>query len=194
MTYGSTRHNRRSIRLPAYNYAQAGAYFVTIVTYQRECAFGEIMAGQMRVNEIGAVVREEWLRYAEIRGEIALDDYVIMPNHVHGIVIIRDVGAHGHAPLPVRTRQRPARSLGSFVAGYKAAATRRINEIRGTAGVPVWQRNYYDRVIRDEEELNRIRQYIIDNPLHWDEDPENPNAVGAVREPPLHDSSGARSA
>ena len=186
MRYDPAKHHRRSIRLRGYDYAQSGAYFVTIVTYQRECAFGRIMAGQMRVNEIGAVVREEWLRSAEIRGEIALGEYVIMPNHVHGIVIIRDVGAHGHAPLPVRTRQRPARSLGSFVAGYKAAATRRINAIRGTPGHRVWQRNYYERVIRGDAELNRIRQYIIDNPIHWEQDPENPDRAGAVGEPPLY--------
>ncbi len=190
MKYDPAKHHRRSVRLPGYDYAQAGAYFVTLVTHQRECAFGEIMAGQMRVNEIGAVVRLEWLRSAEIRGEIALGEYVIMPNHVHGIVIIRDVGAHGHAPLPVRTRQRPARSLGSFVAGYKAAATRRINVIRGTPGHPVWQRSYSERVIRGEEELNRIRQDNIDNPLRWDEDPENPAVVGALGRGPLHGSSG----
>ncbi len=185
MTYDPAKHHRRSIRLPGYDYAQSGAYFVTMVTYQRECAFGRIMAGQMLVNEIGAVVREEWLRSAEIRGEIALGEYVIMPNHVHGIVIIRDVGAHGHAPLPVRTSQRPARSLGSFVAGYKAAATRRINVIRGTPGHPVWQRNYYERVIRGDADLNHIRQYIADNPAYWEEDVENPDRVGAASEPVL---------
>ena len=189
MRYDPSKHHRRSVRLPAYDYSQPGAYFVTIVTDQRQCAFGAIVAGHMRLNEIGAVVREEWLRSAEIRGEIALGEYVIMPSHVHGIVIIRDVGAHGHAPLPVRTRQRSARSLGSFVAGYKGAATKRINVIRGTPGHPVWQRNYYEHVIRSDEELNRIRQYIIDNPIHWDEDPENPNAAGAVREPPLYEKS-----
>ncbi len=178
MRYDPAKHYRRSIRLPGYDYTQVGAYFVTIVTYQRECTFGEVVAGQMRVNEIGAVVREEWLRYAEIRGEIALGEYMIMPSHVHGIVIIRDVGAHGHAPLPARTRQRPTRSLGSFVAGYKAAATRRINVIRGTLGHPVWQRNYYERVIRGDTELNRIRQYIADNPACWEEDVENPSRGG----------------
>ncbi len=184
MKYDPAKHHRSSIRLPGYDYTQVVAYFVTIVTYQRECAFGEIMAGRMRVNKIGAVVREEWLRSAEIRGEIALGEYVIMPNHVHGIVAIRDVGAHGHAPLPVRTRQRPARSLGSFVGGYKTAATRRINVIRGTPGHPVWQRNYYERVIRGDAELNRIRQYIADNPTSWEEDVENPDRAGAVGEPP----------
>jgi REP element-mobilizing transposase RayT len=77
--------------------------------------------------------------------------------------------------------------LGSFVAGFKSAATKRINQIRGTLGVPVWQRNYYERVIRNDEELNRIRQYIVDNPTHWEEDSENPNNVGAIREPPPPD-------
>ena len=188
MTYDSTKHNRRSIRLPGYDYAQAGAYFVTLVTHQRQCLFGEIVDGAMLVGSHGDTVKEEWLRSAEVRREIELDAFVLMPNHIHGIVVIRDqstvVGAHGRAPLPPMPH-RPPRSLGSFVAGFKSAVTKRINEIRGTAGLPVWQRNYYDRVIRDEEELSRIRQYIIDNSARWAEDPENPNAVGAVREPPL---------
>ena len=194
MTYDSTKHNRRSIRLPAYDYAQAGAYFVTLVTHQRQRLFGEIVDGEMLVGSHGDTVKEEWLRSAEVRREIELDAFVLMPNHIHGIVVIRDqatvVGAHGRAPL-LPTPHRPPPSLGSFVAGFKPAVTKRINEIRGTAGLPVWQRNYYDRVIRDEGELNRIRQYIIDNPARWAQDPENPiNAsrprnVGAVGEPPL---------
>ena len=113
-----------------------------------------------------------------------------MPNHIHGIMVIRDqsgvVGAHGRAPLP-QTPHRQPRSLGSFVAGFKSAATKRINVIRGTPGQSVWQRNYYERVIRTDAELNHIRQYIADNPAYWDEDPENPSAAGAVHEPPLHD-------
>jgi putative transposase len=191
MNYDPTRHHRRSIRLPAYDYAQAGAYFVTMVTHKRQCLFGEIVGGQMRLATHGQVVSEQWLRSALVRGEIELDAFVVMPNHIHGIVIMRvqpmAVGAHGcaplhgRAPLPSSSLYRPPRSLGSLVAGFKSAATKRINEIRGTLGVPVWQRNYYERVIRNSEELNRVRQYIIDNPAHWEEDRENPNNVGAVR-------------
>jgi len=194
MNHDPTRHHRRSIRLPAYDYAQAGAYFVTMVTHQRQCLFGEIVGGQMRLAAYGQVVSEQWLRSALVRGEIELDAFIVMPNHIHGIVIIcaqpMGVGAHGRAPqhgrapLPSSSPYRPPRSLGSLVAGFKSAATKRINQIRGTLGVPVWQRNYYERVIRNDEELSRIRQYIADNPAHWEEDRENPNNVGSIREPP----------
>jgi REP element-mobilizing transposase RayT len=191
MTHNQPRYHRRSIRLPTYDYAQAGAYFVTMVTHQRQCLFGEIVGGQMRLAAYGQVVSEQWLRSALVRGEIELDAFIVMPNHIHGIVIMRvqpmAVGAHGRAPLPSSLPYRPPRSLGSLVAGFKSAATKRINEIRGTLGVSVWQRNYYERVIRNGEELNRVRQYIIDNPAHWEQDRENPNNVGAVREPPLPD-------
>jgi REP element-mobilizing transposase RayT len=158
-----------------------------MVTHQRQCLFGEIVGGQMRLAAYGQVVSEQWLRTALVRGEIELDAFIVMPNHIHGIVIIRaqpmDVGAHSRAPLP-SSPYRPPRSLGSLVAGFKSAATKRINEMRGTLGVPIWQRNYYERVIRNDEELNRVLQYIIDNPAHWEEDRENPNNVGAVRERP----------
>jgi REP element-mobilizing transposase RayT len=177
MSYDPQRHHRRSIRLPAYDYAQPGAYFVTVVTHQRQCLFGEIVDGQAVVNGYGDVVEREWLRSTQIRREIQLDAFVVMPNHIHGIVIIGDhtmnVGAHGRAPL----LRRSPRSLGSFIAGFKSAVTKRINETRGTPGLPVWQRSYYERVIRDEEELNRSRQYIADNPGRWADDPENP-AIG----------------
>ena len=183
MKYDPGKHHRRSVRLPGYNYAQAGAYFVTFVTHQRQCLFGEIVDGEMLVGSHGDTVMEEWLRSAEVRREIELDAFVLMPNHVHGIVIIRDVGAHGRAPLPP-TSHRPPRSLGSFVAGFKSAITKRINLLRETPGRPVWQRNYYERVIRDDAELNRMRQYIADNPACWEEDVENPDRAGAVGDPP----------
>jgi len=187
MRYDAEKHHRRSIRLRGYDYAQAGAYFVTICTQNRECLFGEIVDGQVALNVPGEVVAEEWLRSARIRGEIELDAFVVMPNHLHGIVVIRDVGAHGRAPLP-SPPHRPPRSLGSFVAGFKSVSTKRINAIRGTPGVPVWQRNYREHVIRDDHDLGRVRRYIAENPLRWDEDPENPNAAGAHGRAPLRDT------
>ena len=198
MTYDSTRHRRRSIRMPAYDYAQAGAYFVTMVAHQRQSLFGEIVDGRVVTNGYGEAVEHEWLRSSEIRPGVQLDAFVVMPNHVHGIVIIGDrVGAHSCAPLPKALLHRPPRSLGSLVAGFKSAATKRINEIRGAPGLPVWQRNYYEHVIRDEEELNAVRQYIVDNPARWEEDCENPNNVrepnvGAHGRAPLHSRAPVR--
>jgi REP element-mobilizing transposase RayT len=149
------------------------------VSHQRESIFGLVENGEVILSAIGKIVAGEWLRSADIRQEIELDDFVIMPNHLHAIVAIVDdttsVGAHGRAPLRAgdSPTYRPPRSIGSLVAGFKSSATRRINDLRSMPGVPVWQRNYHDRIIRDEQELNRIRQYIIDNPAKWDEDPEN---------------------
>ena len=177
MTYDPTTHHRRSIRLPTYDYAQPGAYFVTLVTHARECLFGQVIDSEMRLNGLGDVVAREWRRTGGIRREVELDVFVVMPNHVHVIVF---VGAHGRAPEHDAPDygappHRPPRSLGSLVAGFKSAVTKRINGMRGTPGLPLWQRNYYEHVIRDEEELNRVREYVAGNPTNWEEDPENPN-------------------
>ena len=161
-------HRRRTIRLAGYDYTHPGAYFLTIDTWQYECLFGEIVNSMMILNEMGELVSEEWLKTPEIRREIQLDVFQIMPNHLHGIIIINDVGAHGRAPLPNGSQPiRQPHSLGSFVAGFKSVTTKRINIFRDTPGAPVWQRNYYEHVIRSEDELEHIRQYILANPLNW---------------------------
>jgi putative transposase len=174
----SINHHRRSIRLKEYDYSQPGKYFVTICTYNHECTLGEIANGQMRLNEIGKIVEEEWLRTLNIRPEIALDVYVIMPNHIHCIIVIKEespiphVGTHSCASL----LQRKPRSLGSIIAGFKSVATKRINEMRHTPSFPVWQKRYYDRVIRNDKELDNIREYIQNNVLQWAierDDPDN---------------------
>ena len=172
-------HHRRSIRLKDYDYTQAGAYFVTLVTYARECMFGEIGAdGVLMLNPLGEIAREEWGKSTGIRREIALDEFIIMPNHVHGIVLMLGhdtVGAHGRAPLP-NPFHRPPKSLGAFVAGFKSATTKRLNQTRATPGAPVWQRNYYDHIVRDEGDLARLRTYIQDNSAQWALDQFHPAA------------------
>jgi len=132
-----------------------------------------------------AVVEDSWLWLGDQYDYVVLDEYVLMPNHLHGIIFIEDpVGAVREPPLPIR------KPLGRLIGAFKTVSTKRINDLRGTPGTRVWQRNYYERVIRSRSELDRIRQYIEENPLAWAEDPENPTAegtigVGAVREPPL---------
>ncbi len=174
MGFDLDKHRRRSIRLPGYDYTQAGAYFITACTHVRACLFGTIVDGVMALNAFGEIVRDEWLKSAQIRREIQLDGFVVMPNHIHGIVVVDPViplsppvGAHGRAPL-----HRKPKSLGAFMAGFKPAVTRRVNEICHTPGNPVWQRNYYEHVIRDESELGRIREYILSNPQQWEADKE----------------------
>jgi len=177
MKYDSKKHHRRSIRLKGYDYSQPGGYYVTVVTYNRECLFGEIVDGKMILNELGRIVYDEWIKTAEIRDEIELDEFIIMPNHIHGIIFIVDnrrgnrrVGAHGCAPL-----RRQPKSIGSIMAGFKSAVTKRLNKFRKTPGTPVWQRNYWEHIIRAENDLNKIREYIINNPLQWELDDENPD-------------------
>jgi putative transposase len=178
-------HQRRSVRLPNYDYSQAGAYFVTVCAHNRRCLFGRLAGEHVMLSRIGGILAEEWKRSSDIRQEIRLDEWVVMPNHLHGIVIIRDcgdgvaadVGAHGRAPL-----EREARSLSSFIAGFKAATTKRMNDMRETPGARLWQRNYYERVIRSQDELRKFRKYILDNPTQWALDRENPDRdTGAVQ-------------
>ena len=197
MGYDPILHVRRSIRLPDYDYSQAGAYYVTVCAYQRRCLFGVVKDGRVRLSRIGKIAAEEWLRSCGVRPEVTLDAWVIMPNHLHGIII---VGAHGDAPPPLGLRwpdarngetrfpardshgrahchaplHRQARSVASFVGGFKGAVTRRANALRNTQGVPIWQRGYHEHVIRDEAELHDIRLYIGQNPSQWDTDTENP--------------------
>ena len=191
---------RRSTRLEGVDYSHAGGYYVTIVTLWRECLFGEVVDGEMQVNPLGRIVQEEWFRSAKIRKEIHLfeDEFVIMPNHLHGIVWIEtnSVGADGVRPTkdgfrptdygvrPVKytgprradawhaSLHRKPRSLGSFIAGFKASVTRRADHELNTGNI--WQRNYYEHILRDQADYERIASYILDNSLNWDKDKENP--------------------
>ena len=189
--------DRRSVRLKDYDYAQAGAYFVTICTYDRDCLMGEVVNGEMRLNEYGEIARDEWLHTASVRRNVVLDAFVAMPNHVHGIIILTgDVGATrrvvrmdggvtlGTGEAPAGTGEAAPRpydgkgkmqsgSIGAIIGQFKSATTKRINVRRGTPGIPVWQRNYHERILR-EGELDRIRAYIRNNPAQWEMDVENP--------------------
>lgn len=170
------KYHHRSIRLGGYDYSSAGAYFVTLAAYQRQCLFGEVKDEQMVLSPIGKIV---------LRKEICLDpeDFVVMPNHIHGVVQIigtESVEAHGVRPVinsggrrpPL---QRPPRSLSSFIAGFKSAVTQRAMAFDETIPGSVWQRNYYEHIIRDEREWARIRAYIETNPVNWERDEENPD-------------------
>jgi putative transposase len=188
----------KSIRLPNYDYAGNALYFITICTAGREMLFGEVRNGAMAMNEFGWIVWEEWERSAEIRLEIELDVFVVMPNHFHALVTIvpaEPVAAHGvrlPAEMPASTQnkrfadegarraplRRSPRSLGSLVAGFKAATTSKINVLRGIAGPSVWQPNYYERIVRNEHAHARIASYVEFNAMQWSIDRENPARVG----------------
>jgi len=176
MKYDPQRHHRRSIRLKGYDYSQAGAYFVTIVTQNKKCFFGDIVDSKMVLNDAGRTVEYTWHDLPKHNLHIELDAFVIMPNHLHGIIIISDhivilVGA-GSEPAPTTTPKR--HGLPEIIRQFKTYSSKRINQKRRTIGMPLWQRNYYEHIIRNEDELNRIREYIINNPLQWELDRENP--------------------
>jgi putative transposase len=176
MKFDPAKHHHRSIRLQGYDYAQAGAYFVTICTQNRECFFGEIVDGEMQLSEIGKVAEECWRAIPNHFSNVALDVFVVMPNHVHGVVMITTVGRGTacRAPTTDRFGHPVANSLPTVIRSFKSAVTRRISTLLNTTGISVWQRNYYEHVIRNEEELLSLRRYIVDNPLQWALDRENP--------------------
>jgi putative transposase len=170
------KHHRRSIRLKGYDYSQAGAYYITIVTYQRDCLFGEIMNKEMIPNDFGNIADECWRGIPKHFTFVELGAHVIMPNHIHGIVVIRDTG-RGAAMLrpyedhPHKINLKPG-SLGAIVRSYKSAVSYRIHKESNTTGI--WQRNYYEHIIRDEQDLQNKSDYIEANPMLWDEDDNNP--------------------
>lgn len=173
------KHHRQSIRLQGYDYSQAGAYFVTIITYQRDCLFGEIENKEMVLNNLGKISNECWQEIPEHFPFVELGSYVIMPNHVHGIIVITDKG-RGTAVLrpydgnPHKINVKPG-SLGAIVRSYKSAVSYRANKELTMTGI--WQRNYYEHVIRNDKEMDKIWRYIEANPAQWEEDEENPNRL-----------------
>jgi putative transposase len=186
MKYDTQKHRRRSIRLPGYDYARRGRYFVTICICDKENLFGKISNGLMEMNEYGRIAHEEWLKTEELRSNLRLDRFVVMPNHIHGIVIItshtnskgkNDIcrGAARCAPTGEPSGKPTAGSLSAIVRAFKSAVTKRINDMRRTPGAPLWQRNYYEHIIRNDGELNGTRKYVNDNPKNWEQDEENPN-------------------
>ncbi len=208
MPYDPQRHHRRSIRLPGYDYTQPGAYFVTVVTHERTPMFGDIADGEMRLNDAGRVAQQCWLDIPSHFPHVELDAFIIMPNHVHGILWIVEtppmgttagtmagtVGAKDFSPLPspplpsnvppissqplgVSSDAAPqphgtSKTIGSVVRGFKIGVTKWFRQ--NTTIYTVWQRNYYEHIIRTDDALARIRAYIQSNPQRWAEDQENP--------------------
>ena len=195
---------RRSGHLPDYDYSLPGAYFVTTCTHNREQMFGMVDNGRMILNRLGEVVQRCWHDLPYYYPSVQLDAFVVMPNHVHGIIILTDVesrasvgaGLHGARPTnglsPMgpdtrtnATRTRPAPTVGDagrvslreVVRALKSFSAIRINGIRNSRGVPVWQRGYHDHVIRTDADLKDIRLYIQNNPLRWSLDPDNPDSM-----------------
>lgn len=192
---------RRSIRIQGYDYSQGGAYFVTICAHRKRLLFGRVTAGTVRLNDVGNTVAQYWEAIPNHVAQVIVDEYVVMPNHFHGILIISDdsgwpvAACHSLDTSEVsggpacythqreQGRQRLSGpkpgSVGSIVRAFKSAVTRAMRQRASGITGPIWQRNYYEHVIRDESGLNRIREYIRTNPMRWERDREHPNPRGA---------------
>lgn len=176
--------HRRSIRLPHYDYRGAGLYFVTLCTYDRACLFGDVRNGMMRLNEIGRVVALAWQEVAARHPWAIVDESVVMPNHLHGIIQLTAEQKPGlsvalaawraqhpsRSPFvetPTRPRGPQCRSLGAIVGSFKSVTTKQVNLLRASPAAPVWQRGYFERIIGDDATLAKVRRYIASNPCRW---------------------------
>jgi putative transposase len=175
------KRRRKRLRLADYDYSEPGAYFVTICVKDRGRLLGDVSDGVMRLNRSGETVQDCWNDHAKNPSAIGLDAFVVMPNHVHGIIVIVDqpVGSIHESTLPKTAAKRRAMLLPKIIGRFKMNSSKRINELRGTAGAPVWQRNYFEHIIRNDKSLYRIREYIAANPQRWQSDQENVNATGS---------------
>jgi putative transposase len=179
--YNPQIHHRRSIRLKYYDYNQAGAYFVTICVQNRECLFGNITNQNLQLNQYGQIIDRIWHHLPNHFDNLEIDAAVIMPNHFHGILLITDRSSivsetnrvNGNRPFyEQKTR------LGQIIAYFKYQTTKLINQKRHLPGLRIWQKNYYEHIIRNEKTLAILRQYIMENPTRWDIDqlhPQNPS-------------------
>lgn len=171
--------HRRSLRLQSVNYAAAGAYFVTICTHQRAEIFAQIEADTVKLSSTGNVVESVWKEIPAHHASVELDEFVVMPNHIHGIIVIHQspVGAQFIAPKSKSGTidSGHATTLGAIVRAFKARCTHAIHQDQ-SAEMTIWQRNYYEHIIRNEKELMSIREYISNNPLQWDLDANNLHA------------------
>ncbi|HEX3500395.1 MAG TPA: transposase [Stellaceae bacterium] len=164
---------RRSLRLPGYDYGRPGSYFVTICNADRKCSLGKIVDEEMSLSATGEIARDLWQSLPERHEALSLDEFVVMPNHIHGIIELTE----------------HCQKVPSVVGAYKSLSTKAINVANATPGGQFWQRSYHEHVIRDERARDRIREYIRNNPLKWHLDRENPVISAAVRRagraPPL---------
>lgn len=170
MPYDSEKYDRKSIRLKEYDYSSAGWYFVTICAQKRECVFGHVSKGDVILNRIGQIVMECWKWLPQQYQYVNLDEWVIMPNHLHGIIIINNDRGMGGSRTAPTTKIKP---LGALIGAFKTVSTKRIRQEYDCSEASFWQRNYYEHVIRNDADLLRIREYIINNPVNWETDEEN---------------------
>ena len=167
---------RKSPRLKDYDYSQNGAYFITICTYRREHSFGEIIDDEMYLSEMGKIAHSCWKQVPDHFPQVEIDAFIVMPNHVHGIILIGDqpasetnVGTRYASSAP-RPNGAKSGSLGAIIGSYKSAVTKQIRDFQKTSDTIIWQERYHDHIIRNIESLDKIRAYTVNNPALWDKD------------------------
>jgi putative transposase len=177
--------SRKSIRLDNYDYSSEGFYFITICCFEKRCLFGDILNNEMVLNTFGKIAFDEWFKTESLRPNIKMHEFIVMPNHIHGIInIVHPVGAScarppgilyesGEHSSPLRG---PSQTVGAIVRGYKAAVTSAINKMNNKSN-SIWQRNYHEHIIKNDESHIKISEYIINNPCTWKTDSINPNFV-----------------
>ena len=161
MSYDPNIHHRRSIRLKSFDYRSEKAYFVTLCVQDRECLLGEIVNGVMNLSEVGEAVSVIWHDLPHRFPFLQLDTFCIMPNHLHAILLFQS--PEGSTALPDKT-------LGEVLRAFKSLSGIQGNRLLDRSGRPFWQRNYYERVLRNEHEHTTTQRYILDNPLNWETD------------------------
>ena len=171
LSTGDETPRRKRLRLREYDYSSSGMYFVTVSTHNRISLFGKVVEGAMRLNRLGTIVEEAWYELRSHYPCVHLDSFVVMPNHVHGIIILTEKTSS-------REKSTKRHSLSEVIRAFKTFSARKINQLRNKKE-SVWQRNYYEHIIRNEESRGQIREYIETNPQRWHLDRENPNAVPA---------------
>ncbi len=167
---------RKRLRLPHYDYASPGGYFVTVCTSRRACLLGRVESGAMAPNPFGKIVETCWRDLPNHYPHVILDAFVVMPNHVHGILFLESSRGRPTSPSGIGRRH----GLPEIVRAFKTFSARRINGLRHAPGKAFWQRGYHEHVIRDETSLAEIREYVATNPARWALDRENPGTVGRL--------------
>ncbi len=181
MTFNPQIHHRKSIRLKGYDYSKTGLYFITLCVEDKQHLFGDVIDGKMILNPLGQIANDEWLNTSNIRDNILLHEFIIMPNHFHSIIEINF--KKGKNDQSIGAFKSPSQTIGSIIRGYKIATTKKIKDFlkeenirtgelqfAPTINSKIWQRNYYENIIRDEKAYQNISNYIKNNPAKWHED------------------------